>query len=126
MTPSNPLIDPETGDIDLERLYYEARPIAELMVLLAGVALVPFAAAFAVTSSLIGPLLAVLGQFVLAVGAGVVLLYVVSRAIQLARESNHEDAEESNSDDVEETNSDDVEETNNDDVEETNNDDADE
>lgn len=86
MPPSNPIIDPETGDIDLHRLYYEARPIAELIAAFAGVALLPFAAAFAFGSSLIGALFAVLGQFVLAVGAGVVLLYVISRAIRLAEE----------------------------------------
>ncbi|SDQ89649.1 hypothetical protein [Halopelagius longus] len=94
MPPSNPLIDPETGDIDLHRLYYEARPIAELTVVFVGVALLPFAAAFLFGPSWVGAPFAVLGQFVLAVGAGVVLLYVISRAIQLAAESGGDGVDE--------------------------------
>lgn len=85
MPPSDPLIDPATGDIDVDRLFYEARPIAELVAMVAGTALVPFAVAFFFFGNTgLGVLFAVVGQFVLAVGAGVVLLYVVSRGVRLA------------------------------------------
>lgn len=91
MPPSDPLIDPATGDIDIGRLYYEARPIAELLAIVAGIALVPFAVALFLGGSLLAVPFAVLGQFVLAVGAGVVLLYVIARGIRLADESEYGD-----------------------------------
>jgi hypothetical protein len=81
-----PFVDLASGSLDTDQLRREAIPIASLFALFAGLALVPFGLsfAFAAGNSALGVLLAVAGQFVLAVGAAVVLLYVVTRAQQLA------------------------------------------
>lgn len=80
-----PFVDPETGSIDTDQVLAEAIPLGSLVGLVAAVALVPFVLAFA-ADDLVGMAFALIGQFVLAVGAGVVLIYVVSRGIQLAGE----------------------------------------
>ena len=87
MPPSTPFVDRETGAVDIGQIVAEARPIATLVALFVAIALVPLALVFllGVTSTL-GVVLSVLAQFVLAVGAAVVLLYVIARAIQLADE----------------------------------------
>ena len=85
MPPSPPFVDPGTGSLDTDQLLAEAIPLAKLITLVGAVALVPLAVAI-----LLGPyssftvVFTIAGQFLLAVGAGLVLLYVVSRAIQLA------------------------------------------
>ncbi|WP_135821460.1 hypothetical protein [Halostella litorea] len=84
MPSTPPFIDPETGDLDLDRVMYEAVPIAKLVTLVGGVALVPFALAALAAPTAVAGLFVLATQFVLAVGSGVVLLYVVRRALQLA------------------------------------------
>ena len=85
MSAFRPFIDPETGGLDRNQIRAEAFPLAGLIGLFAGLALVPFVFVilFAGNSAL-GLLFTVLGQFVLAIGAGVVLMYVVARGIQLS------------------------------------------
>ena len=78
-----PLVDAESGRIDRTQVLAEAIPLAELVGLVALIALVPYSIAVLLGESI---LFALLGQFVLAVGSGVVLIYVVSRAMQLASE----------------------------------------
>jgi hypothetical protein len=88
MSPSPPFVDPGTGTLDYDRILVEAAPIAKLIGLFVAVALVPFAVGVVLLSrSGIGLLFAVVGQFVLAVGAAVVLLYVIQRALQLSEET---------------------------------------
>ena len=87
MSPSNPFIDRETGQIDTDRVLVEAIPIAKLIGLFVAIALVPLLVVFVlVGNSAIGMLFILVAQFVLAVGAGVVLLYIITRAIRLANE----------------------------------------
>lgn len=85
MSPSTPFVDGESGALDTEQMLAEAVPLAKLVGLVVAVALVPFAFAFLVGShGGVGVVLALAGQFVLAVGSGLVLMYVVARAVQLA------------------------------------------
>lgn len=59
--------------------------IAKLVGLFVAIALVPFVLVVLLAgSSPVGMVLAVVMQFVLAVGAGIVLLYTISGGIQLA------------------------------------------
>jgi hypothetical protein len=86
MVPSSPFITPD-GTVDTERVLTEAVPLARLIGLVVAAALPPYAVVFLFAGdSLLGQLLSVFGQFVLAVGTGVVLMHVVTRANQLSRE----------------------------------------
>lgn len=84
MPSSPPFIDPATLGLDTDQIRNEALPLAGLIMLFAGLALIPFLVALAVGGGGIGLLFTVLAQFVLAVGTGVVLMYVIARGIQLA------------------------------------------
>ncbi|AEH35392.1 hypothetical protein [Halopiger xanaduensis] len=85
MPPSIPFIDRDTGTLDTTEIILEAIPLAKLVGGIVAVALVPFAMAFLLRGSvLLGALFSALGQFVLAVGAGIVLIYAIVRALQLA------------------------------------------
>lgn len=90
MTPSTLFFDEATGELDTDRIIAEAIPLAKLIGLVVAVAIVPFGLAFALSGipevGAVGVLFAIVAQFILAVGAGLVLLYVVSRAIQIADE----------------------------------------
>lgn len=86
MQPSSPFVDRENGTIDVGRVLVEAEPVARLVALFAGLAFVPMLLAFAAGPSPLAALFTVLGQFVLAVGAGVVLIHVVVRGTRLAAE----------------------------------------
>lgn len=68
-------------DLDGEHIWTEAVPLAKLVAVLA---LVPVA--FAVTFGTFPRILMLVAQFILAVGTGIVLLYIVARGIQLAEE----------------------------------------
>jgi hypothetical protein len=85
MSPSPPFVDRRTDTLDLPQIIAEATPLAKLIGLVVAVASVPFALVYGVFGqSILGVLFTVLGQFVLAVGSGVVLMYVVARAIDLS------------------------------------------
>lgn len=85
MPPSTPFVDRDTGEIDTVQILTEARPLAKLVGVVAAVALVPYVLAFAIGSHrVLGVIFSLVGQFVLAVGGGLVLMYVVTRALQLA------------------------------------------
>ena len=84
---SLPFVDDKTGAIDRSRVLSEALPIAKLAALTVAAALVPAAVAYLFGEfSILGELFTVLTQFVLAVGSGVVLLYIVARGVQVAEE----------------------------------------
>ena len=83
MPPSTLFVDQDTGEFDFDQILSEAIPIAKLIGVFVAIALVPFAIAFTFGSGLF---FALLGQFILAVGIGVVLLYLIVRGIQLADE----------------------------------------
>lgn len=82
-----PFTEPETGALDFQEILSESIPLAKLIGLFGGLSLVPFSLVFLTfDSSAVGGLMVVLGQFILAVGAGVVLMYVIARGSQLSGE----------------------------------------
>lgn len=85
MSQSPPFVEPESGELNLRQIWAEALPIAGLIVLFGGLALLVFLLTILIAGgSAFGGILTVVTQFILAVGAGVTLLYVVARGIQLA------------------------------------------
>ncbi|WP_276248600.1 MULTISPECIES: hypothetical protein [unclassified Haladaptatus] len=83
--PSPPFIDQESGELDLSQIRAEVFPLAGLILLFGGLALLVFLLVLLVAgNSLLGGLLTVITQFILAVGTGIVLMYVIARGIQLA------------------------------------------
>lgn len=85
MSSSTPFIDRETGALDTTQIREEAYPLAGLVLLFAGLALVPFLFGILLFgNSALGLLFTLLTQLVLAVGTGIVLIYVVARGVQLA------------------------------------------
>lgn len=80
-------VDQETGELDTDQILTEAIPIAKLIALFVAISIIPLRILLAVgLPPLVETILALLAQFVLAVGTGMVLLYTISRAIQLANE----------------------------------------
>ncbi|NEU56359.1 hypothetical protein [Halorussus sp. MSC15.2] len=87
MSPSPPFLDRKTGTIDWKQVFREAVPLARLVGVFVAVALVPFAFVFLFEdNAALRAMFTVATQFVLAVGSGIVLMYVVSRGIRLADE----------------------------------------
>lgn len=85
MPPSAPFVDRETGALDTDQIREEAYPLVGLVLLFVGLALIPFLfAIFLFENSLLGLLFSLLTQFILAVGTGIVLMYIVARGVQLA------------------------------------------
>ena len=82
--PNPPFVEPGTFSVGFDALRREAVPITALVALFGGLALLPFAVGFAVGGSVFALLFFVVGQFVLAVGTAMLLLYVVTRGVQLA------------------------------------------
>lgn len=84
MSSSTLFFDESTGKLDDTQILAEAIPLAKLVGLVAAAALVPLAIALGLENvSPIAIVFVLVAQFVLAVGTGIVLLYVISRAIQL-------------------------------------------
>ncbi|WP_233357381.1 hypothetical protein [Halococcoides cellulosivorans] len=84
-----PFVDPESQELDLGQIAREAVPLAALVVLFGGAALLFALFGMAVFSaSILRVVLFVAAQFVLVVGTGIVLIYVVARGIQLADPSS--------------------------------------
>jgi len=82
---SPPFIDQESGELDLGQIRAEVFPLAGLIVLFGGAALLLFLITLlAAGNSLLTGLLTVVSQFILALGTGIVLMYVIARGIQLA------------------------------------------
>lgn len=89
MSPTAPFVVDESGALDTTQIRTEAYPLAGLIALFGGLALVPLGVIFLVGgSSPIGFLFTLLAQFILAIGTGIVLMYVIARAIQLARQES--------------------------------------
>ncbi|MFA9517406.1 hypothetical protein ACERIT_09350 [Halopenitus sp. H-Gu1] len=87
MPSTTPFIDSVTGELDRAQVLSEAIPIGKLIGLFVTLSLVPFGLVFlALGSSPVGEVLVILGQFILAVGTGIVLMYVVARGTQLSGE----------------------------------------
>jgi len=86
MSSSVPFIDPSTGELDIQQILYEAVSLGKLISVFALVSLVPFTLAFLLGASSPSTVLAVIGQFILAIGAGIVLMYVIARGNHLSVE----------------------------------------
>jgi len=87
MPSSRPFIDPATGGINTAQMISEAVPLGKLISVFVAGSLPLYALAFfGAENSALGALLALLGDFIIAVGAGVVLIYVIARGIRLASE----------------------------------------
>lgn len=85
MSASPPFIDQESGSLDTDQIREEAFPLTGLIALFAGLALVPFIFVFLTGgNTALGLLFTVIAQLILAVGAGIVLIYIITRGIQLA------------------------------------------
>ena len=79
-----PFVDPETSALDTAEIRREAYPLAGLVMLFGALALVPFVLSLFARGSPLGILFTIVAQFVLAIGIGLVLIYVVARGTQLA------------------------------------------
>ena len=84
---SPPFIDQASGELDLDQIRAEVFPVAALIVLFGGLALLMFLITLLVAgNSLLGGVFTVVSQFILAIGTGIVLMYVIARGVQLADE----------------------------------------
>ncbi|ELZ37933.1 hypothetical protein C471_12546 [Halorubrum saccharovorum DSM 1137] len=82
---SPPFIRQDSGELDFGQIRAELFPLAGLIVLFGAAALLVFLIVLLVGgNSLLAGFLTVVSQFILAVGTGLVLMYVVARGIQLA------------------------------------------
>jgi hypothetical protein len=92
MATDRPFYQPGSSSLDGDQLLEEAIPLAKLVLVVGAVAVIPillqmmFVEALGLLPVSLQWLFAVLTQFVLAVGAGLILLYVVARAIQVEQE----------------------------------------
>ena len=87
MADSPPFVNRETGELQLRQIWTEAVPIVGLIVLFGALALLPYLVVIVIfESSSISLLFMLFTQLVLAVGAAIVLMYVIARAMQLAGE----------------------------------------
>jgi hypothetical protein len=85
MPADRPFVDPATGELEPNQIMAEVIPLAKLIGVFVGGAVLPYAfASFGSESSVLGAVLALVGEFILAVGAGVVLIYVIASGIRLA------------------------------------------
>ena len=84
MSDDPPFVNPETGALDTAQIRAEAYPLAGLVMLFGALALVPFVLSLFARGSPLSTLFTIVAQFVLAIGTGLVLIYVVTRGIQLA------------------------------------------
>jgi len=84
MPSSAPFVDPATVALDTDQIIAEAFPLAKLAGVFVAVSLVPFGLGFFAGPSALGAVLIALGQFVLAVGTGIVLMYVIARGLELS------------------------------------------
>lgn len=87
MPGSPPFVDRESGALDIRQIWTEAFPLLGLILLFGALAMIPLLFVFAIGGgSYLGAFFTLLAQLVLAVGTGIVLIYVVTRGIQLAEE----------------------------------------
>ncbi|PSP92152.1 hypothetical protein BRC84_06395 [Halobacteriales archaeon QS_1_68_44] len=84
MSDDAPFINPERGTLNTAQIRTEAYPLAGLVMLFGALALVPFVLSLFAGGSPLSILFTIIAQFVLAIGTGLVLIYVVARGIQLA------------------------------------------
>ena len=85
MVGPRPLFDPVTGSLDTQAVFVEAVPLAKLLGFFALLSAPAFALSFLTEGTFgLGLLFGVLGQFVLALGVALTVVYAVARGVQLA------------------------------------------
>ena len=84
MPSSTPFVDPATGELDTAQILSEALPLGKLIGVFAAVSLVPFGLGFFAGPGALSVVFFALGQFVLAVGTGIVLIYAIVRGLALS------------------------------------------
>jgi hypothetical protein len=84
MSSKSLFIDPSTGSLDLDEILCEAKPIARLIGLFTAIALLPRLLEYFVGEPFGIPIYSLVAHLVVAIGTGVVLLYVITRSIHLA------------------------------------------
>ena len=81
MPSETPFVNPRTNELDTEQILREAIPLAKLVAVVAAAALLPFLFVVLLgAGSTLGTVFVFAAQFVLAVGTGLVIMYVVARA----------------------------------------------
>jgi hypothetical protein len=83
MSSTPPFVDPESNELNIAQIVTEAVPILGLVVLFGLLAALSFLLGTLFGSPL-GLGFLIVTQLILAVGTGIVLLYVIARGIQLA------------------------------------------
>lgn len=95
MATDRPFFRPRSTTLDTDQLLAEAVPLGKLVLVIGLVALIPlilqilFVEALALVPISLGLfqfVFAVMTQFVLAVGAGLILIYVIARGVQYEHE----------------------------------------
>lgn len=89
MSSSTPFVDRETRAFDFRQIWQEIYPILGLVLLFGILGLIPLYLASVFTEaygleSLISTVLVWISQLIFAAGSGIVLMYVIVRAIQLS------------------------------------------
>ena len=86
MSPSTLFVEADTDTLDTDRIIEEAIPLAKLIGIIGVIAYAPLAVLAIGVPPGLTFVFTLASQFLLAVGSGIVLLYVISRAIQLSTE----------------------------------------
>jgi hypothetical protein len=85
MASQAPFIDPDTQELDTDQIRSEAIPLAKLIGLFVLISLLPFALGLLLLGNEgLGAIFVVIGQFILAIGGGIVLMYVIARGMRLS------------------------------------------
>jgi hypothetical protein len=85
MASQAPFIDPDTQELDTDQIRSEAIPLAKLIGLFVLISLLPFALGLLLLGNEgLGAVFVVIGQFILAIGGGIVLMYVIARGMRLS------------------------------------------
>ncbi len=91
MSPSRPFFEPDSSELDTVQIIKEAVPLTKLIGAVILIALVPllfrvvFSGLLGLTTGL-GFLYMLASQFIIAVGSGIVLIYIIVRANQILNE----------------------------------------
>lgn len=88
MSPSRPFFEPPSGELDTEQIFDEALPLGKLIGAIGVIALIPVLLRILLLDLIgITPVIEVIFtlavQFILAIGTGLVLIYVIMRSNQL-------------------------------------------
>lgn len=75
-----------TGSLDFKRVFLEIIPLVKIGVFIGFVSIFPLLFGFLFQSTLRFNVFILITQSILTIGSGLVLLYIVSRAIQIADE----------------------------------------